>query len=184
VHYPLRGWKLFNIVATFHSDKYTTERHNEPGDAAELMAHFQHLPPLPKSILEKSDGWRRWVLGDRDPVPNWTQGNVTLLGDAAHPTHQDFAQGAVMALEDAVELMRQMQAAKASGADFNRAFIAYQDKRITRTARIVLSSRAIGQYFYHPGGVERLVRNQILGTKSQDDFHRSLDWIYGHGRDD
>ncbi len=184
VHYPLRGWKLFNIVATFHSDKYTTERHNEPGDRDELMAHFQHLPPLPRSILEKSDGWRRWVLGDRDPVPNWTQGNVTLLGDAAHPTHQYFAQGAVMALEDAVELMRQMQAAKASGADFNRAFTAYQDKRITRTARIVLSSRAIGQYFYHPAGVERLVRNQILGTKSQEDFHRGLDWIYGYGRDD
>ena len=184
VHYPLRGWKLFNIVATFHSDKYTTERHNEPGDRDELMAHFQHLPPLPKSILEKSDGWRRWVLGDRDPVPNWTQGNVTLLGDAAHPTHQYFAQGAVMALEDAVELMRQMQAAKAAGGDFNRAFIAYQDRRITRTARIVLSSRAIGQYFYHPAGVERLVRNQILGTKSQDDFHRGLDWIYGYGRED
>ncbi len=180
VHYPLRGWKLFNIVATFHSSKDTAEQHNVPGHAEELMRHFSHLPPVPRSVLEKSEGWRRWVLGDRDPVPNWTEGNVTLLGDAAHPTHQYFAQGACMALEDAVCLMNEV---KRTGGNFAAAFLGYQEQRIARTARIVLSSRAIGQYFYHPEGVERLVRNQILGEKSPEDFYRSLDWIYGYGRD-
>jgi 2-polyprenyl-6-methoxyphenol hydroxylase-like FAD-dependent oxidoreductase len=180
VHYPLRGWKLFNIVATFHSAKDTAEQHNVPGHAEELMCHFGHLPPLPRSVLERSDGWRRWVLGDRDPVANWTQGNVTLLGDAAHPTLQYFAQGACMALEDAVCLMAEL---KRTPGDFGAAFQSYQTQRITRTARIVLSSRAIGQYFYHAEGVERLVRNQMLGEKSAEDFYRSLDWIYGYQRD-
>ena len=180
VHYPLRGNKLFNIVATFHSEQYTTERHNEPGDRDELLARFEHLPPLPRSILEKSDGWRRWVLGDRDPVDNWSRGKVTLLGDAAHATYQYFAQGAVMALEDAVCLMR---CVAACAGDLPTAFLNYQEQRIARTARIVLSSRALGQYFYHPAGVERLVRNQMLGSKSPEDFYRGLDWIYGYGRE-
>jgi salicylate hydroxylase len=180
VHYPLRGWKLFNIVATFHSSMDTAEQHNAPGSRDEVMSHFSHLPPVPRSVLENSEGWRRWVLGDRDPVLNWTEGHVTLLGDAAHPTLQYFAQGACMALEDAACLLRTLQRLP---DDFHRAFLAYQEQRITRTARIVLSSRAIGQYFYHPEGVERLVRNQILGSKKPEDFYRSLDWIYGYGRD-
>jgi len=53
VHYPLRGWKLFNIVATFHHPTRTTEGHNEPGDRDELLSYFKHLPPLPRSVLEK-----------------------------------------------------------------------------------------------------------------------------------
>jgi 3-hydroxybenzoate 6-monooxygenase len=180
VHYPLRGWKLFNIVATFHSSNDTAEQQNVPGSREEIMAHFSHLPPVPRSILEKSEGWRRWVLGDRDPVLNWTQGNVTLLGDAAHPTYQYFAQGACMALEDAACLLHTLQRIP---DDFNRAFLDYQEQRITRTARIVLSSRAIGQHFYHAEGAERLVRNQMLRSKSPEDFYRSLDWLYGYGRE-
>ena len=180
VHYPLRGWKLFNIVATFHHPTRITEGHNEPGDKAELLSYFNHLPAAPRSVLERSDGWRRWVLGDRDPVANWCDGIVTLLGDAAHPTHQYFAQGACMAIEDAVELMRQVAA---GGDDLAAAFLRYQAARITRTARIVLSSRELGR-LYHAAGVERLVRNEILGSKTPEDFYRGLEWIYGFGKDE
>ena len=179
VHYPLRGWKLFNIVATFHHPTRTTEGHNEPGDRDELLSYFVHLPAKPRSVLEKSRNWRRWVLVDREPVGNWSDGPVTLLGDAAHPTLQYFAQGACMAIEDAVVLMREVAA---SPADLPAAFRRYQDRRITRTARIVLASRELGR-LYHAAGVERLVRNEMLGSKTPADFYRSLDWIYGYGRD-
>lgn len=179
VHYPLRGWKFFNIVATFQDPTRTTEAHNEPGDRNELLTHFGFLPEKPRGILEKSRNWRRYVLGDRDPVDNWTSGNVTLLGDAAHPTLQYFAQGACMAIEDAVTLMQEV---RASPDNLPAAFLRYQDKRITRTARVTLSSRELGR-LYHVGGVERLVRNEILGNKTPADFYRSLDWIYGYGRD-
>jgi salicylate hydroxylase len=179
IHYPLRDWKLFNIVATFHSSGDTAELADGPGNRDELMAQFRHLPPLPRSILEKSEGWRRWVLGDRDPVANWTAGRVTLLGDAAHPTYQYFAQGACMALEDAVCLMHEAQAAP---NDLPAVFQRYQQKRITRTARIVLSARALGKYWYHAEGVERLVRNEMLSSKTPEDFYDGLDWIYGYGR--
>src|SRR5262249_32561338 len=105
--------------------------------------------------------------------------NVTLLGDAAHLTYQYFAQGACMAIEDAVTLMREVTA---SPDDLHAAFLRYQGKRITRTARIVLSSRELGR-LYHAAGVERLVGNEILGCKTPADFYRSLDWVYGYGRD-
>ena len=179
VHYPLRGRKLFNIVAVFHHPTCTTEGYNEPGDRDELLNYFGHLPEKPRGILEKPRGWRRWVLVDRDPVGNWTRGNVTLLGDAAHPTMQYFAQGACMAIEDAVTLMHE---SNVSPDDLPAAFLRYQDKRITRTARVALSSRELGR-LYHAAGVERLVRNEILGSKTPADFYRSLDWIYGYGRD-
>lgn len=178
IHYPLRDWKLFNIVATFHSSN-TADLADGPGKHDELMAHFRHLPPLPRSVLEKSGGWKRWVLGDRDPVANWTAGRVTLLGDAAHPTYQYFAQGACMALEDAVCLMHE---ARSAADDLPTVFQRYQQKRITRTARIVLSARALGKYWYHAEGVERLVRNEMLSSSTPEDFYDGLEWIYGYGR--
>ena len=174
VHYPLRGWKLFNVVATFHSDR-TTEGHNEPGTAEEILGHFSYAAEKPLSLLRKPTAWRRWVLCDRAPVETWSDGVVTLLGDAAHPMLQYFAQGACMALEDAVCLADQVEAA---GHDFAAAFQAYQRARVVRTARVQLSSRMLGRV-YHAKGVERLVRNDIFGSRGAEHFYNSLQWLYG-----
>ena len=173
VHYPLRGWKLFNIVATFHSER-TTEGHNEPGTAEEILGHFDYAVERPLSILRKPTSWRRWVLCDREPVETWTQGVVTLLGDAAHPMLQYFAQGACMALEDAVCLADEVAVA---GGDFARAFLAYQEVRKVRTARVQISSRWLGDV-YQAKKMERLVRNSVLGAKSPQQFYDSLAWLY------
>jgi salicylate hydroxylase len=97
VHYHLRGGDLYNIVATFHSDQYV-EGWNERGDRGEILAAFADFPAGPKSVLELPTDWRRWVLCDRDPIERWSEGRVALLGDAAHPMLQYYAQGAAMAL--------------------------------------------------------------------------------------
>lgn len=174
VHYPLQGWKTFNVVGTFHSDGSWTGA-NEPGTAEEVMSRFSALVPRAKRILEIPKEWRRWSLGDRAPIENWTDGFVTLLGDAAHPTLQYFAQGACMAMEDAVCLAH---AFEKSGGDFAEAFHHYQEDRIVRAYRVVLSSRMLG-HVYHAEGVERKIRNSVMGAKSQDDFYNSLQWLYG-----
>ena len=93
-------------------------------------------------------------------MTNWSSGPVTLLGDAAHPMHQYFAQGACMALEDAVCLGDRVAAAE---GDFTQAFKAYQDDRIVRTGRVVVGARLMGAKVFHPAGVEAQVRNQVLG---------------------
>ncbi|WP_413777054.1 FAD-dependent monooxygenase, partial [Streptococcus pneumoniae] len=84
------------------------------------------------------------MLCDREPISNWQDGRVVLLGDAAHPMLQYMAQGACMAMEDAVALSNELQA----HSDVAAAFKAYQDKRRLRTARVQLQSRMIGEHVY------------------------------------
>ena len=174
VHYPLQGWKTFNLVATFVTDIENVGS-NEPGNREEVLSRFADIVPKARKLLEVPREWRRWVLGDRDPIGNWTDERVTLLGDAAHPTYQYFAQGACMAMEDAVCLADKF--AK-SGGDFAGAFQAYQDERIPRAYRVVLSSRELGRV-YHAEGVERLVRNAWLKGKTPEQFYASMQWLYG-----
>ncbi len=175
VHYPLRGSHLFNLVATSHGS-YATEESNVTTDPHDVLPLFDHLCAAPVGLMQTPKEFRRWVLCDREPVENWTRGNVTLLGDAAHPMLQYFAQGACMALEDAVCLARE---ASRSPSQLGDALLRYQQKRVSRTARVQISSRLLGD-IYHASGALRLVRQDLYASRSQAEFLRSLDWIYGY----
>ena len=107
-------------------------------------------------------------------------GRVTLLGDAAHGMLQYLAQGACMAIEDAVALREAM---KACELDVGNAFKLYEESRIPRTARVVLSAREMGR-LYHAQGVERLVRNQLWDGRTPERFYDALDWLYGWRAED
>jgi len=170
VHYPLRRGELLNLVAVFHSDRYE-EGWDTYGDPEELHQKFAQARPEVRELLGLIETWRMWVLCDREPVKNWSAGRVTLLGDAAHPTLQYLAQGGCMALEDAVVLAREVQA---HDGDFERAFVAYQEKRYLRTARVQLTSRFIGDYVYHARGPAAEVRNQMLRGLTRE----SMAWLY------
>jgi salicylate hydroxylase len=174
VHYPLQGWRSFNLVATFVTDIENVGS-NEPGTREEVLSRFAHIVPRARKLLEIPQSWRRWVLGDRDPIPAWVDGRIVLLGDAAHPTYQYFAQGACMAMEDAVCLA---DAFERSGGDFDTAFKTYETERIPRAYRVVLGSRELGRV-YHAEGVERLVRNAWLKAKKPAEFYASMNWLYG-----
>jgi salicylate hydroxylase len=89
---------------------------------------------------------------------------------------QYFAQGACMALEDAVCLADKIAAAD---GDFAKAFIDYQNARILRTGQVVLGARFIGDKIFHPRGVEAQIRNAILSPKTPEQFYDMLDWLYG-----
>jgi len=174
VHYPLQGWRSFNLVATFVTDIENVGS-NEPGSREEVLSRFAQIVPRARKLLEIPQTWRRWVLGDRDPIPNWIDGRIALLGDAAHPTYQYFAQGACMAMEDAVCLA---DAFARAGGDFQAAFKTYEAERIPRAYRVVLGSRELGRV-YHAEGVERLVRNAWLKAKTPAEFYASMKWLYG-----
>ena len=118
---------------------------------------------------------RNWVLHDREPVTNWTRGRATLLGDAAHPTLQYLAQGANMAIEDAVVLAAY---AEITGCDWEMTFKLYEDARYKRTARVQIMSRYYGDA-YHAAGVVRELRNDILAPKpgAAPDFE-GVAWLY------
>ncbi|GGF20249.1 salicylate hydroxylase [Aliidongia dinghuensis] len=178
VHYPLAGWKLFNLAITTHNDA-TELVAGKPVSHDEVMAGFQGIHPRAQAIIRHGRDWKAWVICDRDPVDRWVDGRTVLLGDAAHPMLQYFAQGACMALEDAVCLADRLAD---GGADPSAALDAYTAARLLRTARVQLQSRELGRHVYHPAGVHARLRDQMMRDLDTERFCQSLDWLYGAGR--
>ncbi|MNV41122.1 3-hydroxybenzoate 6-hydroxylase [compost metagenome] len=174
VHYPLRGGEQYNVVVTFHSREQETWSVRE-GSEAEVRSYFHGICAKARRLIELPSDWTRWATADREPIEKWAFGRVALLGDAAHATLQYLAQGACMALEDAVTLG---QALSAVGRDFEKAFALYEQVRVARTARVVLSAREMGRIF-HAKGVERQVRNDLWKGRTPERFYDALEWLYG-----
>lgn len=175
VHYPLSGWKVFNLVVTCHNNAPEPVA-GKPVSHDEVMKGFSHISERALKIIRHGTNWKLWVLCDREPVSTWVDGRVAVLGDAAHPMLQYMAQGACMAMEDAVCLSHAMEA---HSGDVERALKTYQDLRVVRTGRVVLQSRALGDHVFHPDGVHALVRNAIMRSRSSEDWYDTLQWLYG-----
>lgn len=175
VHYPLSGWKLFNLVVTYHNDAPAPVA-GQPVDREEVRRGFEHVHPRARQIIEHGQDWKLWVLCDREPVLDWVEGRVALLGDAAHPMLQYMAQGACMAMEDAVALAASV--AETDG-DLYAALPLYNARRVARTTRVQLQSRAMGEHIYHPAGAHAHLRNTIMGSMSETDWYDAVQWIYG-----
>ena len=174
VHYPLRGGEQYNVVVTFHSREQEDWSVRE-GSREEVQSYFEGICPRARQLIDLPRDWKRWATADREPIAHWNHGRVTLLGDAAHPTLQYLAQGACMAMEDAVTLG---EALRVHDNDFARAYEHYQRSRAARTARVVLSAREMGRIF-HAKGVERLVRNGLWTGRSPERFYDAMEWLYG-----
>jgi salicylate hydroxylase len=173
VHYPLRHGTLFNVVAVFRTATFA-ERLDPAAYATEVRKTYADAHPVMKALTDMMDLGRRWIIADRDPIRHWGRGRVTLVGDAAHPVLQSFAQGACMAIEDGVVLAELVEIA---GGDVATAFARYQQARLLRTARLALESRAIWS-FYHAEGIARDVRNDACARWGDDDLFRCLAWLY------
>jgi salicylate hydroxylase len=173
VHYPLRRGELFNLVAVFHSDRYE-EGWDSYGDPEELHMRFAEKCQPVRTLLQKVNAWKMWVLCDRPPIKNWSKGRITLLGDAAHPMLQYLAQGGNTAIEDAVCLANQIEA---SSGDCSLAFKKYQELRYLRTGRVQLMARVFGEV-YHASGVNRELRNQVL-PEWMAQGGVDMSWLYG-----
>jgi 2-polyprenyl-6-methoxyphenol hydroxylase-like FAD-dependent oxidoreductase len=175
VHYPLSGWKVFNLVVTCHNDAPEPVA-GKPVPEQEVMRGFAHIHERALDIIRHGTNWKLWVLCDRDPTERWIDGRVVLLGDAAHPMLQYFAQGACQAMEDAVCLSHMLGS---HAGDYAGALEKYRAQRFPRTARVQLLSRAIGEHIYHPSGEHARIRNAIMGAKSQEEWYGDLAWLYG-----
>lgn len=174
VHYPLSDWKSFNLVVTYHNDAAEPVA-GLPVSHEEVRKGFDHVAPIARQVIERGKDWKLWVLCDRDPIMNWVEGRVALLGDAAHPMLQYLAQGACMAMEDAVVLSEAMDA---NSGNIEQALLAYQTRRRVRTARVQLQSREVGQHIYHPEGAHAALRNEIMGAKTAEDWFEVMSWLY------
>ena len=110
VHYPVRGGEDLNIVAVIAGGA-GRQGWSEPGSAANVLASFALWTKDAKSLLERAETWRGWSLYRLTGLKRWSAGPVTLLGDAAHPVLPYLAQGAALAIEDAVALAASLASA-------------------------------------------------------------------------
>ncbi|MFM1813950.1 MAG: hypothetical protein RLZ98_645 [Pseudomonadota bacterium] len=174
VNYPLRGGEVFNIVAVFRTDTFS-ERGTVDDYRRELQETYRDAHPIMRQMIDMVNLERRWPIGDRLPRRGWSSGRVVMLGDAAHAALQSLAQGACMAIEDAVILGALIDVCD---GDFAAAFERFERERLLRTARVQLEGRYMWNIFYHTGGIEAQVRNSIQRARDEDDVYRCLDWLY------
>jgi salicylate hydroxylase len=173
VQYRLRGGTVMNNVATVVSRKFLRGEREQYGGPDELMAAFARTTPHVREMLSCVGTDKNWLLHDRAPLPGWTVGNVTLLGDAAHPTLQYLAQGACMAIEDAVVLALELRDA---GSAVGAALQAYERERYLRAIRVPITSRIFGEFLHCDGGARDL-RNHLLAQRT-DATTWEFDWLY------
>jgi salicylate hydroxylase len=119
--------------------------------------------------------WRKWALYRLAPLPTWSAGRVTLMGDAAHPMLPHLAQGGVLALEDATVLADCLRACPGEEAC---AFGTYEAQRRSRAARVQAASRLNGR-IYHLGLPFSWARNGVLRVLPGERLMAGYDWLYG-----
>lgn len=163
VHYFVRSAQLLNIVAVYETDRWTDESWTQPADVADLLACFGGWNRSLRDVLARAGQINRWALYDRDPLPHWGQGHITLLGDAAHPMLPFLAQGAVMAIEDACVLANELAADTDTAAALRR----YEGARLKRTSRLQLAARAQGDSMHRSGVLDAWRRNAKLFLRSR-----------------
>lgn len=174
VHYPVNGGKIISLVAVIADDP-APEGWGTPASAASLAPHFSRWTGEVRSLLRSVDGWKRWSLMRLDtPLPRWSQGPVTLLGDAAHPVLPFLASGGVLAIEDAATLAEEF--AK-SPDDPASAFHRYELARLPRAHRVQSESARNG-LIYHAAGLVRWARNKLISHRPPESLLARNDWLY------
>jgi salicylate hydroxylase len=140
VTFPLTHGKEIFVFATNAQEGWTEEGWTLPGEIEDLRAVYADFHPNARALLDACDSVTRSALHVRDPMEHWSVGRATLLGDAAHPMVPFMAQGACMAIEDAVVLARALEGR--SPAEVPEALCAYERTRLPRTAEVQRSSLA------------------------------------------
>jgi salicylate hydroxylase len=156
VTFPLNRGKETFVFATTPQADWREESWTLPGDVVELRAAYTSFHPEARALLDACTEVMKSALYVRDPLPKWSKGRVTLLGDACHPMTPFMAQGAGMAIEDGVVLGRALKGVTA--VDVPAALKRYEDARRERTARVQIGSR--GNEWLKEGG--------------------NADWVYGY----
>jgi salicylate hydroxylase len=180
VHYYVRGGAAVNFVAIMETEQWADESWTTPSSLVELQETFRGWHPRLQRLFEQSGDLYRWGLFDRDPLPSWGRGRITLLGDAAHPMLPFLAQGAAQALEDAYSLAEWLHA---SPHDQAAALAAYEAERIGRTSRIQLGARERGKTVHLASPLARLQRNlrfKLQALRDPVTTSHQAEWIFAH----
>lgn len=163
IHYPVRGGELLNFVGIVERDDWQVESWTETGSIEECARDFAGWNEDIHDLIKLLDHPHKWALMGRRPLSRWSEGSVTLLGDACHPTLPFLAQGAIMALEDGLVLARCLEA---QPDHIEAALKVYEELRKDRTTRIVEKSAENAKRFHA----------DVLSTAGEAEAYISLEW--------
>jgi len=143
--YFVRKRTMVNFVGIARTDAWKEEGWSIPATVDEMLSVYGDFNEHVIAIIKSTPPGRlfKWGLFDRDPLPQWTIGRVSLLGDAAHPMLPFLGMGAAMALEDAAILGRSFEAANT----YDEALKRYEAARKDRTTQVLLNSRKQGEIY-------------------------------------
>jgi salicylate hydroxylase len=172
VHYPVKAGTQINMVAIV-TDRWAEPGWNAEGRRDELLARYSRWSEAARRFLALPEHWQKWALYDLPPLGRWSDGPVTLLGDAAHPMLPFLAQGAAMAIEDAAVLANFFAR---HADDPATAMQRYEQVRRNRTARVQHTARSNGRVYH--AGAGAAFRDLILRLSGGNMMLRRYDWLY------
>lgn len=176
IHYPVHAGKLVSFTGIVETQSWVRESWTETGSVEECLQDFAGWHPDIHALIRQLENPLRWAMMVRDPLPNWTNDRVTLVGDSAHPTLPFLAQGACMAIEDGCVLARAMAAHR---DDIPAGLCSYQATRIERTTRIVLGSAANTKRFHNPELADAEGAAAYIAREWEESKVRSrYDWLF------
>jgi salicylate hydroxylase len=143
--FPVRAGELINYVGFVPADQEMKESWSAPGDAHVLRAEFAGWDPRIEHLLSQVQTTFRWALYDREPLPAWTKGRLTLLGDAAHPMLPHLGQGANQSIEDGMALATILACADRDTTP--AALLVYERLRRERVAQVQRGARENGMRY-------------------------------------
>jgi len=174
VHYPISAGRLVNVVAIVPAGDWQQESWTAPGELADLRAAFDGWDARVLQLIDSATDTMRWALVDREPLPRWTEGRITLLGDAAHAMLPFFAQGAAQAIEDAEVLAHCLRGV--DRAQVPAALQRYEALRRPRASQVQWMSRGREVRNHLPDGTQQRQRDDEL---ARGDPLRDAAWLYG-----
>ena len=180
VHYFVSAGRLLNFVGWTEHDEWNREDWTDRATIERAQAAFAGWHPQIGRIIAAADTCFIWALFDRDPLPQWSAGRVSLLGDACHPMYPFMGQGAAQALEDGAALAACLAASVMAGAgDPAAALQRYERARLPRVSRVQALSRANKTRFHLPDGPAQQARD-ALWARGGDRSPDALRWLYDH----
>jgi salicylate hydroxylase len=177
VNYPVRGGELINFVCLIDRDAWTKESWTEPADPEELRTFYKDWHPQVRALVETVTEIFVWGLFDRAPLPRWSSGRVTLLGDACHPMLPFLAQGAAQAIEDGTVLAACLAA---EPDDVAGALASYEGLRRPRTSKIQSIARGNLTRNHLPDGDEQRARDASMAKGDAEWSIGATAWIYNY----
>jgi salicylate hydroxylase len=178
VQYPLRRGELMNLVAVVERSDWRDESWTTRGTHADMVNDFKGWHADVHTMMAAIEQPFLWALILRKPLPRWSMGRVTLLGDAAHPTLPFLASGAVMAIEDGFVLARALER---YAVDLEEALKAYERARLERTSRVVNGSADnTGRFHNEALSQPDTARAYFAAEFTPDRLRERYDWLYAY----